>query len=193
MAQSKRTGQVARGKRGGQVARGRLSPAWIVPLVLCGLVAYLVVRRADEVKEVKIAGNSITFRDNSSASALPREEQRERSRKIEQVVEQDVRETTATPVPSAVDLTDTWTMPDGGATWTVSLENGFYVFRERSAAAPDVVSAVGYGAFDGNNWNVQFQTILGASGEATLALEDERTLRGDAVVDGDRFAIELHR
>src|SRR5262249_43010130 len=94
---------------------------------------------------------------------------------------------------TAVDLTGTWTMLDGTATWTVTIENGYLIFREQNAAAPGVVSAVGYGSFDGRTWSLQVQTIVGTTRTATLELQADGTLRGEADVAGARFLFALRR
>ena len=36
----------------------------------------------------------------------------------------------------------------------MTVENGYPIFREQNAAAPGVVSAVGYGGFDGHTWEL---------------------------------------
>jgi hypothetical protein len=69
----------------------------------------------------------------------------------------------------------------------VTVENGYLIFREQNAAAPGVVSAVGYGGFDGRTWSLQVQTIVGTAGTASLELQGDDTLRGEADVAGARF------
>ena len=94
---------------------------------------------------------------------------------------------------TAVDLTGTWMLLDGRATWTVTVENGYLIFREQNTAAPGVVSAVGYGGFDGHTWSLQVQTIAGTTGTAALELQADGTLRGEAEVAGERFLLALRR
>jgi hypothetical protein len=93
---------------------------------------------------------------------------KQRSQQIEAKVEEDVREAAPPPArpSSAADLTGTWMMIDGTAMWTVTVENGYLIFREQNTAAPGVVSAVGYGSFDGHTWWLQVQTIVGETGSA---------------------------
>jgi hypothetical protein len=52
---------------------------------------------------------------------------------------------------------------------------------------------VGYGTFEGRTWLLQLQTILGATGTASLGLEDDGSLRGEAVIAGYRFPLALRR
>ena len=84
-------------------------------------------------------------------------------------------------------------MVDGTATWAVTVENGYLIFREQNAAAPGVVSAVGYGGFDGRVWSLQVQTIVGTTGTATLELQADGTLQGEADIAGARFTLALRR
>src|SRR5215831_9527072 len=177
---------MARAKRGRKQQHRVDSSSWVTPgrivaLVLCILLGYVVVTRRDDIKEIKVAGTGIAFRGKSSSRTLAPEEQKQHSQQIEAKVEEDVREAAPpqAPLPSAVDLTGTWTMIDGTATWTVTVENGYLIFREQNAAAPGVVSAVGYGRFDGRTWSLQVQTIVGTAGTASLELQADGTLRGE--------------
>jgi hypothetical protein len=172
-----------------------VTPASIVAVTICVLIGYVVVKRSDEISEVKVAGTGIAFRGSSSPRALPPDEQRQRSQRIEAKIEEDVREAAPPepPPPTAVDLTGTWTLLDGTATWTVTVENGYLVFREQNAAAPGVVSAIGYGSFDGNTWSLQVQTIVGTTGTATLEIQADGSLRGEADIAGTRFLLALRR
>jgi hypothetical protein len=193
VAPSNRRARTAQAKQAKNASRGWGAPGGLVALALVAVVAYLVVKRADDVKEVKVAGYGIVFRDQSSSGSRPPEEKRVLARQVQQAVEQELQQEAPTPVRTDVDLTGTWTMPGTDAIWTVSRENGFVVFRETATSAPDVVGAMGYGAFDGQTWTVQFHTIEETEGAAVLALVDDRTLRGEATVGDERFAIELQR
>jgi hypothetical protein len=125
---------------------------------------------------------------------VPPDERKQRSQQIEAKVESDVREAApAEAAPSAADLTGTWMLLDGTASWTVTVENGYLIFREQNTAAPGVVSAVGYGSFDGHTWSLQAQTIVGTTGTATLGLQADGTLQGEADVAGTRFLLALRR
>jgi hypothetical protein len=180
-----------RGRSGRQ--RSRLTPWWLIAVVACGLVSYVVVKRSDEISELRFAGSGIAFRGSATTKTLPAEEQQARARDVVEHIEAQVREAPPAAEPSAVDLTGNWTTSDGVVTWAVSLENGLFVFREQNAAAPGVVSAAGYGSFDGQTWSLQFQTIFGAAGTASLRLLDEGVLEGEASVAGARFSLSLHR
>jgi hypothetical protein len=168
----------------------------IFAITLCALMTYLVVTRHDDISELKVAGAGIAFRGNSSPRALPPpEEQRGRSRQIEANVEEEIRDA---PAPSAetttaVELTGTWTMLDDSATWTITIESGYLVFREQNTAAPGIISAVGFGSFDGRTWSLQVQTIVGTTGTAALNLQDDGTLQGEANVGGVQFQLALRR
>lgn len=164
-------------------------------IVGCALASYVVVKRIDDVRAIHFAGSGITFRGKSSANTLSPDEQRDRSRHVEESLEENVH---ATPAPQEqeappVDLSGTWTTLDGMTSWLVSFENGLFVFREQSPAAPGVVSAAGYGTFDGHTWSVQFQTILGTAGTASLELSGDGGLDGEVSVDGNRFQLMLQR
>jgi hypothetical protein len=175
--------------------RSRVTPALIITVTACALIGYVVVKRSDDVSEVRAAGFGIAFRGSSSPRALPPEEQTQRSQQIEAKLEDHVREA-APPEPlppTAADLTGTWMLLDGTATWTVTVENGYLIFREQNTAAPGVVSAVGYGSFDGHTWSLQVQTIVGSTGIATLELHGDSMLRGEAEVAGERFLVALRR
>lgn len=97
------------------------------------------------------------------------------------------------PPPSPVDLTGTWTTPDGRASWTVTIENGYLVMREQYPASPNVITAVGCGSFDGHTWSLQLRNILGATGTASLILEDDDTLQGEVVLGAQQFLLVLRR
>lgn len=192
---------MARAKRGRkpqpkQVERSSwVTPGVIIAVVVAIAIGYVIVKRSDDVSGVHAAGFGIAFRDSSSPRALPPDEQKQRSQQIEARVEEDVREAAPAEAlpPTAVDLTGTWTLLDGTASWTVTVENGYLIFREQNAAAPGVVSAVGYGNFDGHTWSLQVQTIVGTTGTATLELQADGTLRGNAEVAGTRFLLALRR
>lgn len=175
--------------------RSWVTPRTIIAVAVCILVGYVVVKRSDDIKEVKAAGFGIAFRDRSSPRALTPDEQRLRSQQIEAKVEQELRDASpaAPPPPTAVDLTGTWTLINGTATWTVTVENGYLVFREQNTAAPGIVSATGYGSFDGRTWSLDVQTIVGTSGTATLELQADGALRGEAEIAGVRFLLALQR
>lgn len=173
-----------------------ISPKWIVTLVGCGLLIFIVIKKVDSISEVKAAGAGITFRGSASPSTLPPEQQRELSRQVQAKVEADLQQTakdSPEPPPSSVDLTGTWTTPDGRASWTVTVENGYLVMREQYPASPNVITAVGYGSFDGHTWSLRLQNIFGATGTASLNLEDEDTLRGEVVLGAQRFLLVLRR
>jgi hypothetical protein len=173
-----------------------ISPKWIVTLVGCGLVAYIVIKKVDDISEVKAAGAGITFRGSASPSSLPPEQQRELSRQIQAKIEADLQQAAnAEPEPSTspVDLTGTWTTPDGRASWTVTIENGYVAMREQYPESPNVITAVGYGSFDGHTWSLRLQNIFGATGTASLSLEDDDTLRGGVVLGAQRFLLVLRR
>ena len=193
-----KVGRGGRARKGRQVseeapARSRFTPIWLISIVFCGLLVYVVVKNADRVSGVNVAGSGITFRGKSSPDTLPRAEQEQRSQKIQEQVETEVREASPSQTVSPIDLTGTWTTPDGAVSWTITIENGFVVFREQYSTAPGVISAVGYGPFDGHTWSPQFQTVLGGTGTASLNLEDERTLSGQAIISGTRFSLILRR
>jgi len=176
-----------------------ISPKWIPPLVGCALVIYIVTVKFDDIHEVKAAGVSITFgRSTSPPSMPPDQQQRELSEQIQSKVEAALQqaaktEPAAEPPPSPVDLTGRWTTPDGGAIWTVTIENGYLVTREQYPANSNVVTAVGYGLFNGKTWSLRIQNIFGVTGTAVLDLEDEGTLEGEVVLDGQRFSLVLRR
>jgi hypothetical protein len=172
-----------------------ITPGVVIAVAICIMIGYVVVTRRDEISEINVAGTGIAFRGSSSPRALPLDEQRKRSQQIEAEVEEEVREATppAAAPPTAVDLTGTWALFDGTATWTVTVENGYLVFREQNTAAPGVVSAVGYGGFDGHTWSLEVQTIVGTTGTAKLELQADGTLSGDADVAGTRFLLALRR
>jgi hypothetical protein len=175
--------------------RSWVTPGLIIAVTVCVLVGYVVVKRSDDISEVHAAGVGIAFRGSSSPRALSPDEQKQRSQQIEAKVEEHVREA-APPEPppaTAADLTGTWMLLDGTATWTVTVENGYLVFREQNAAAPGTVSAVGYGGFDGHTWSLQVQTIVGTTGTAALELQTDGTLRGEAEVAGERFLLAMRR
>jgi hypothetical protein len=173
--------------------RSTLTPVWLITAVFSGLMVYVVVTKADQIKEVHVAGTGIVFRGKSAANTLTPDEQRERSRQVEAAIEEKVREAAPATTPPPVDLSGTWTTPEGTASWAVSLENGLFVFREANAAAPGIVTAAGYGPFDGRTWSPQFQTMLGVPGTASLTLSDDGALEGDIVVGGERFSLVLRR
>jgi hypothetical protein len=174
-------------------ARSRFTPVWLISIVFCFLLVYVVVKNADRVSGVNVAGSGITFRGKSSPDTLPLAEQKQRSQQIQEQVETEVREASPSQAVSPVDLTGTWTTLDGAVSWTITIENGLVVFREQYASAPGVISAVGYGPFDGHSWSPQFQTVLGGVGTASLNLEDDRTLSGQAIISGTRFSLILRR
>jgi len=192
MAQSRKKPQpVPEAQRG-------ISPKWVGTLVGCALLIYIVVRKIDDIREVKAAGASITFGSNAPPPSMPPDQQRELSEQIQARVEAALRQAAKTesapePPPSPVDLTGTWTTPDGGAIWTITIENGYLVTREQYPANSNVVTAVGYGSFNGKTWSLQIQNIFGASGTAALDLEDDDTLKGEVVLDGQRFLLVLRR
>jgi hypothetical protein len=191
MARAKR-GPKRQPKRVG--TRSWAAPRTIIAVAICAVVGYVVVKRSDDISELKVAGAGVAFQGKSSPNTLRPEEQRQRSQQIEAKVEEDVREAAPVePQPTAVDLTGTWMTLDGRATWTVMVENGYLVFREQNAAAPGVVSAVGYGAFDGRTWSLQVQTIVGSTGTARLELQEDGTLRGEAEIGGTRFLMAFRR
>jgi hypothetical protein len=173
--------------------RARLTPLWLVAIVFCVLMVYVVYKNVDRVREVKVpGGGGIAFWDKSSKTLTTDDLQR--SPQIVANFEAQVRNASpAETPPSPVDLTGTWTTFDGRVTWTLTIENGYLVFREQNASAPGVVSAVGYGTFDGHTWSSQFQTIFQEVGTAILSLEDDDTLRGEAIVAGKRFSLGLRR
>lgn len=182
-------------------ARGgfKLTPVWVVTIVFCVLLVYVVVKKVDDIREVKIAeAGGIVFGGSTSPVSLPLDVQRERSRQIEQKVEEEIHNAPAPlPVPvretPAADLSGMWTTFDGTARWMVSRENNLYAFREESLAIPGVISAAGYGTFDGRTWSLQFETIIGAGGTASIHLQDDGTLRGEAAANGNHFPVSLHR
>lgn len=175
-----------------------ISPKWIATIVGCALLIYIVVRKIDDIREVKAAGASITFGSNAPPPSMPPEQQRELSEQIQAKVEAALQQAAKTepapePPPSPVDLTGTWTTPDGGAIWTITIENGYLVTREQYPANSNVVTAVGYGSFNGKTWSLRIQNIFGASGTAVLDLEDDGTLEGEVVLGGQRFLLVLRR
>lgn len=173
--------------------KARLTPIWLVTIVFCVLLIYVVVKKVDDVSEVKFQGSGIAFRAKSPSTLAP-DDQRQRAQQIQAKLEAQVRNASPSEAPpSPVDLTGTWTTFDGRVTWTLTIENGYLVLREQNASAPGVVSAVGYGTFDGRTWSPQFQTIFGEAGTATLNLEDDDILRGEAIVSGNRFSLALRR
>lgn len=193
-----KVGRGGRARKGRQIsgeapARSRFTPAWLISIVSCLLVGYVVVKNADRVSGVNIAGSGITFRGKSSPDTLPLAEQKQRSQQIQEQVEAEVSEASPLQTVSPVDLTGTWTTPDGAVSWTITIENGFVVFREQYATAPGVITAVGYGPFDGHTWSPRFQTVLGGAGTASLNLEDNGTLSGQAIISGTRFSLILRR
>jgi hypothetical protein len=165
----------------------------LAALALAGVVGYLVLKRGDEVKEMNVAGYGIVFRDPSPGSARAPSEERAQALKVVQEVREDLQQQSSTAVITNVDLTGTWTVPGTDASWTVTSENGFFVFREHSLEAPDLVEAMGYGPFDGQSWAVRFRTIAETEGHGTLELVDERTLAGEVSVGDERFTVELKR
>jgi hypothetical protein len=170
----------------------KLAPSWVMVLVCCGLLSYVVVNRQDD-SDVKGAGCGIACRVKASPGKLPLAEQRERSRQVVNQVESAVRRAPAQMAPAA-DLGGTWVTFDKATRWTISPRNGVFVFREQPLAVPDVVTAAGYGALDGRTWSVQFESILGISGTAALELQDDGTLRGQATpVIGISFPLALRR
>jgi hypothetical protein len=171
-----------------------VSPFWVVALVFSGLMIYVVVKKVDHISELRVPGSGIAFRGSASESPPPPEEQRQRAQAIEAEVKQQIRSAAApAPLPNAVDLTGMWTMADGTAAWSITVENGYLVFREQNTAAPGVVSAVGYGGFDGHTWTVSVRTIGGTAGTASLDLQDDGTLQGEASIDGYQFPLALRR
>lgn len=186
-----------RASRKRQARRSKSDGSWLkrlsLPtLVVCALAIYVVVKNVDRVKEVHALGVGLTFQDKSP-DVLPAAEQRERSHTISKKLEADVQKAPAPQLNTAVDLTGTWTTPDDAVSWTITIENGFVVFREQYAATPGIVSAVGYGPFDGHTWSPRFETILGATGAASLTLAEDGTLNGEATIAGDRFSLTLQR
>jgi len=171
----------------------KVTPTWLVTIVCCGLLIYVVVKKLDDISEVKIEGSGIAFRGSASPSDLLSPAQRERSRKVENRIEAEVREAPS-QAPPRTDLSGAWITFDGASRWTVSLENGQLMFREQQLVAPGVVSAAGYGTFDGHTWSLQFESILGINGTASLVLHDDGTLRGQATTAvGVSFALALRR
>lgn len=183
-------------KRQKQNAEGRswVTPGMLIAVTACVLLAYIVVKRGNEISNVSAAGIGIAFRSSSAPQALSPEEKKQRSQQIEAKVEESVRE--AAPAESgatAVEMTGTWRLVDGTATWTVTIENGYLIFREQNTAAPGVISAVGYGNFDGRTWALRVQTIVGTTGTATLEVQADGTLQGEAEIAGEQFSLSLQR
>lgn len=171
----------------------KVTPTWLVTIVCCGLLIYVVVKKLDDISEVKVEGSGIAFRGRASPSELPITEQRARSRQVVDQIETEVREAPSQAPPRS-DLSGTWITFDGTSRWAVSLENGQLVFREQQLVAPGVVSAAGYGTFDGHTWSLQFQSILGITGTASLDLHDDGSLRGQATTAvGISFPLALRR
>lgn len=179
-----------------QVAAKSASHVRSIAIAVVGfllLAGYVVVRNADRVRDVTFpGGGGIAFHDR--AEAPPLAEQHERAAQLQSKVVEAVQAAPAVaPAPSASELTGVWQTPDGAATWTVTVENGYLVFREMSVAAPGVVAAIGYGAFHATVWDLKLETMLGESGEASLVLEPDGSLQGEAIIDGERVAIRMVR
>jgi hypothetical protein len=129
-------------------------------------------------------------------------EQRERSGELQQQVETKVHEAAAaTPAqqvdeesPPPIDLRGSWTSTDGGVTWVVSFERGYFVFREyRASMQRGVIAAAGYGIVDGRTWSVQLQDFAGNAASAMLTLQDDQTLTGVVDAYGQRYQLEFRR
>jgi hypothetical protein len=172
-----------------------------VAVGLVALAAFVVVSRASEVTEVRLpGGGGITFGRGSAPEKLTLTEQRERSREVEEKIKAEVQEASPSHAddpgarPTSINLSGTWTSSDGSVRWLVSPENEFFVFREtRVSAPPDVITAAGYGEFDGGTWSIQFQDAYGVTGTASLMLRDNNTLAGDVVAYGQQYALALRR
>ena len=175
----------------------KLTPVWLLTIVFCGLLIYIVVKKVDDISEVKVEGTGgIVF--HGSAAPLPPSEQHERSREIEARIETYVRNASTSQPPRdptpELDLSGMWMTVDGTATWMVLRENGLFVFRESTMAMPGIIATVGYGQLDGRTWSLQFQSIIGISGTASLHLQDDGTLSGEAIpVGGRNFPLMLRR
>jgi hypothetical protein len=47
-------------------SRSWLAPGTIIAVAICILIGYVVVKRSDDIKEIKVAGTGIAFRGGSS-------------------------------------------------------------------------------------------------------------------------------